>query len=200
MNLDQSLFLAIFSLARRWEFLDALGIFLAEFGVWILFLAVAGLVVYQIKKARPGRGLLLRAALRPLLSIILITFSAWFLAEVLKEIFVSLRPGLALGIAPLTDSKLTGGLPSGHTTAMFALLASFWIWLRRQESSRAMPAMLGLLFGFALVSALARIFIGLHFPSDILAGVILGAALPLAVRFFQNSLFFEKGQNQPKNT
>jgi undecaprenyl-diphosphatase len=200
MNLDQSLFLVIFSLTRRWEILDALGVFLAEFGVWILFLVVAGLVIYQIKKARQRRGSLLEAAVRPLLSIFLIVFSAWFLAEVLKEIFISLRPELALGIAPLTDGKLTGGLPSGHTTAMFALLTSFWIWLRRQRPSGTMSAILGLLFAFALVSALARIFIGIHFPSDILAGVILGVALPLAVRFFQNSLFFEKGQNQTKNT
>lgn len=57
--------------------------------------------------------------------------------------------------------------PSGHTLHAFAfalLLSAFH------------PALAPLLWGFAVLVGLARIVLGLHFPSDVLMGALIGTA------------------------
>ncbi|KQY88877.1 phosphatase PAP2 family protein [Pelomonas sp. Root1444] len=63
--------------------------------------------------------------------------------------------------------------PSGHTLHVFAfamLLASFH------------PALAPLLWGFAALVGLSRVVLGLHFPSDVLFGALLGTATASLVR------------------
>lgn len=66
--------------------------------------------------------------------------------------------------APLDEYSF----PSGHTlhAVSFALIAVFHY-----------PALRWLLLPFALLVALSRIVLGLHYPSDVLAGALLGAAV-----------------------
>ena len=61
--------------------------------------------------------------------------------------------------------------PSGHTMTAFsiALVVSYFY-----------PSLEGLLFFLALSIALSRIVLGMHFLSDVLAGVVMGVALGCA--------------------
>lgn len=57
--------------------------------------------------------------------------------------------------------------PSGHTLHAFAfalMLSAFH------------PALAPLLWGFAALVGLARVVLGLHFPSDVLVGAVIGTA------------------------
>ena len=66
--------------------------------------------------------------------------------------------------------------PSGHTLHAFAfamLLAAFH------------PALAPLLWGFAALVGLSRVVLGLHFPSDVLFGALLGTATASLVRLVQ---------------
>jgi undecaprenyl-diphosphatase len=58
--------------------------------------------------------------------------------------------------------------PSGHTMSAFsiALVVSFFY-----------PSLEGVLFFLALSIAVSRVVLGMHFLSDVLAGVVLGVAL-----------------------
>lgn len=60
--------------------------------------------------------------------------------------------------------------PSGH--AQNAMV--FWGWLGRRPPWRKRPALLGLV---VLGISLSRIYMGLHFPADILGGWLLGGIL-----------------------
>ena len=61
--------------------------------------------------------------------------------------------------------------PSGHTmhAAAFSIVAVSYY-----------PALLWLVAPFAVLVALSRPVLGLHYPSDVLAGAVLGAAIALA--------------------
>jgi undecaprenyl-diphosphatase len=74
-------------------------------------------------------------------------------------------------VAPLDEYSF----PSGHTlhAVSFSIVAVYYY-----------PALIWLLGPFTLLVALSRMVLGLHYPSDVLAGALLGAALAtLTLRF-----------------
>lgn len=98
--------------------------------------------------------------------IITIIISDQLNSSVLKEIFSRIRPCRSLdGVRLLVDCG--GGLsfPSSHAVNNFAaatVISNFyhkqkWYW-----------------FAFAFLVAFSRTYVGVHYPSDILAGSILG--------------------------
>jgi membrane-associated phospholipid phosphatase len=78
-----------------------------------------------------------------------------------------------LGLSPAhIEHGARAALPSTHATVMFTM--AFMFMLR--------PALRGagwLLCGVALATAWARIYVGVHFPRDIAAGLLLGGVLAL---------------------
>ncbi len=76
-------------------------------------------------------------------------------------------PAVALGAAPLDAFSF----PSGHTlhAVAFALVAASYY-----------PALAGPLAAFTLLVAASRVVLGLHYPSDVLAGAALGAGIAAA--------------------
>jgi membrane-associated phospholipid phosphatase len=74
-------------------------------------------------------------------------------------------------------SPAFNAFPSGHTSKTFAtygLLAIIWIGASRSLPERAVALLL--LTFIALVVPLGRMTMGVHWPSDVIAGLILGAA------------------------
>lgn len=73
---------------------------------------------------------------------------------------------------PLVGLPGTSSFPSGHSTVAFACAAM----LARTDRRLAIPA-------FALAAAIAwsRVYVGVHYPSDVLAGAVLGVALATAL-------------------
>jgi undecaprenyl-diphosphatase len=70
--------------------------------------------------------------------------------------------------APVLD---TFSFPSGHTlhAAAFTLVACAYY-----------PALAAILVPFTVLTAASRVVLGLHYPSDVLAGAAVGAAVALA--------------------
>ncbi len=65
--------------------------------------------------------------------------------------------------------------PSGHTTASFSLAASL---------SLNMPRFTVYVLLLALIIAISRVYLGVHYPSDVAAGIILGVGSALMVHFY----------------
>ena len=61
--------------------------------------------------------------------------------------------------------------PSSHSTSSFAAARAY---------GKLLPS--GPLYGAAVAMALSRLYLGVHYPSDIAAGAVLGTALGSAVR------------------
>jgi membrane-associated phospholipid phosphatase len=75
------------------------------------------------------------------------------------------RPELP-GLEPLTPTVTRLSFPSAHATTSFAAARAY---------GALMPATP--LYAVALLLALSRIYLGVHYPSDILAGALLGTGL-----------------------
>jgi membrane-associated phospholipid phosphatase len=78
------------------------------------------------------------------------------------------RPVLE-GLPPLGGAPSSLSFPSAHSTSSFAAATA----MTRIESEAAV------LFALAALIAVGRPYLGMHYPSDVLAGVVLGVALGL---------------------
>lgn len=75
----------------------------------------------------------------------------------------TLRPEMAL----LVEAPLDASFPSGHTAASFAAILA----LRASGSPLWKPAL-----ALALVITFSRLYLYVHWPSDVLGGMLVGAA------------------------
>lgn len=102
---------------------------------------------------------------------------AWQLARVIKPLVGRARPDFQPVYEVASDA-----FPSGHAAASAACFGALAYWavlnLRRPWSVVAWA-------GAALIVALVgvtRVYLGVHWPTDVIAGWVLGAAWVLAVR------------------
>jgi undecaprenyl-diphosphatase len=90
---------------------------------------------------------------------------------VLKEAIGRPRPFETLpGADPLLAYTLGDSFPSGHAATSFAGAVVLSLFFRRLA-----PALIGL----ATAIAFSRVYVGVHYPGDVLAGAALGAAWAL---------------------
>jgi undecaprenyl-diphosphatase len=150
---------------------------------WIL---IPSFVLLLLSAA--GAGLMRERPLRPALLELTSLFGFIFVGVGLPSLVSNLakrvvgrgRPDVFDQVGSLAFHPFAGnfdfeGFPSGHTTTAFALavvlgfLAPRWFWL-------------GLVYAVSI--AASRIIVGAHYPTDVMAGAILGTLGAYAVRNF----------------
>ena len=115
-----------------------------------------------------------------LLVIPLIFLSDQLSAHVLKPLFARPRPCVTLSnVHLLVGLKTSFSFPSAHATNFFALATHFNYFY---------PKYRWIYFGAAFFVALSRVSVGVHYPLDIIAGGILGAACALFVIFIWRTI------------
>jgi undecaprenyl-diphosphatase len=138
------------------SFLDSIFLFITHLGdkgmLWILL----GLCLCFSKKHRKA-GLCMLLAL--LISFIICNLS-------LKPLVARIRPYEYVGDINLLVNKPSDfSFPSGHSSSSFA--AAFGLWLSNKKWGRVCLIIAGMI-------AFSRLYLFVHFPSDVLAGIILG--------------------------
>ncbi len=159
------LFNFIHQLAGQNQFLDGVGIFTAE---WLpYFLALAGLVfLWRLRGWRQRIFGAVEIGLAVLLS-------RGILTEIIRHFYAHPRPFAALGFTPLIQES-GNSFPSGHMTGLFAfavvvyLLNRKWGWW---------------FFALSFLVGIARIYVGVHWPYDILGGIVIGILSGLLVHW-----------------
>jgi membrane-associated phospholipid phosphatase len=108
-------------------------------------------------------------------------WESWLICALLGPIAIGLNYGIKLavkrprpvleGLPPLGGAPSSLSFPSAHATSSFAVATAM---------VRVDPAMAGA-FVVAVALALGRPYLGMHYPSDVLAGAFIGVALGLIV-------------------
>ena len=113
---------------------------------------------------------------------IVISCCAFFLAEwveaVVKNAVARVRPCTAIeGIRLIAGCPKSYSLPSGHAITSFACAVPLYILSREymMMSWRIYPLILASLIAFS------RMYLGVHYPTDVLAGALLGTLIGVAL-------------------
>ena len=100
-------------------------------------------------------------------------FTTFLLNNFLKGIFNLPRPIGEEGIITLREHTATGSsFPSGHTQAATTALTSGALIIKKKPFT-TFAVILSLLIG------LSRLYLGVHYPKDVLVGLILGIAIAI---------------------
>jgi len=102
----------------------------------------------------------------------------WAFAALIGPVAIGLNFGIKLivkrprpsleGLPPLGGAPSSLSFPSAHATASFAAATAM---------SRFAPELKLALFGAAAVMAVTRPYLGMHYPSDVAAGAMLGTIM-----------------------
>src|SRR3989338_3027493 len=178
MVIDSYIFEFINSFAGKWQFLDLLGIFFAKYFEYFLLFA---LVIFLVKDFKKYWKMVTGAVL-----------VAFFVRFVLVEIFYWLhfraRPFANGYIKSLIDyDPEKTAFPSGQASFYFALSTIIYGYNKKA----------GILFFIgSFLIVLARVFVGLHWPSDILAGAILGIIMGIILNKLFKKILLKKHLDQ----
>lgn len=155
------LFLFFHNLAYRSEFLDSMIVF---FAVYFPFLVAIGTIIFMLTNRIPP--------LRVLLS----SIGAFLLAEIIKNIMRIPRPFEYFESVQGLFTEAGFAFPSQHTM-FFAALAGAVFFVNRKAGY--------VLFACSVLIGIARVAAGVHYPLDVLGGLLLG----LVVAFLVNKVY-----------
>jgi len=162
MYFNLKIFEAINGLANQSKILDALAIFLAEYLPYLLMLLLLSFLFWPKKDRSKNRAMVL-------VSVIAALVARLAVKNIILLFYSSPRPFISLPSANKLISASSAenwqSFPSGHTILFFALSAVIYSFNRK----------VGIFFFFcSALMGTARVFVGVHWPSDILAGAVLG--------------------------
>ncbi len=155
-SLDLLLFQWIHSFVGVSSVLDWCAFVVAEYLPYVAALFVVLLIAQEKRwKDRIHSSLVLAFAL---------LLSKGFIVEIIHYFYARPRPFLALGFTPMFPES-SNSFPSSHATVLIAL-AVFAYTLNKKAGY--------LMFVFALLNGVARVYAGVHWPLDILGGFTVG--------------------------
>ncbi|HPV70382.1 MAG TPA: phosphatase PAP2 family protein [Candidatus Magasanikbacteria bacterium] len=164
-QLDYRLMRLINGWAKHYKLLDYFGVFCAVYLIWIMVALALSLFFYIPKNIN---------RLKYLFVLLASSVGAYLISAVFGFIYGRARPFVGFnGLNQLIATSFSHkSFPSSHSTLAFALAFSVLFFNRP----------LGILMLIlAILVAWGRVFVGVHYPMDILGGAILGGLVSLVV-------------------
>lgn len=147
----------------RFPLMNAFMVFITRLGdsglIWILI----GLVLLFPKKTRRGA----------IDALVCLSVAVLINDFVIKDIVLRPRPYVSIGsLSILVEPLSSYSFPSGHTGSSFAMALALTLEFGRRGALAYIPAVL---------IAFSRCYVGVHYPSDVIAGAFVGTLVSLGV-------------------
>ena len=122
--------------------------------------------------------------------------AALFIANVavyfLKIIIAEPRPFLVLpNVDLLVAENEIYSFPSGHSASSFAVMIVIGLMYKLNLKGKTYRLIYPLL-AFASVIAFSRVYIGVHYPLDVVVGALIGVLSALLVLIFEDNKYLHK--------
>jgi undecaprenyl-diphosphatase len=160
-QLDYQWFQAINHLADK---VPALNPLMAFFAVNLDYLFYLGVVVYWFARTPENR--------RMVVNTLLSAAAALGTNGIIGAIYHRDRPFVAHHVIQLVNHDASASFPSNHAAAAFAVATSIWIWRRKDG---------WVWFVLAALIGFSRIWCGVHYPTDIVGGAVLGILIAVVI-------------------
>ncbi|MBI2123950.1 MAG: phosphatase PAP2 family protein [Candidatus Wildermuthbacteria bacterium] len=138
------------------------------FATYAGYLLMGGLLVFLLRGWKKHIVLVLQMIVAAILSRGVIT-------EAIRLVWHRARPFVEQNFVPIIPHANSASFPSGHATFFFAVGTVLYLYNKK--------AGMAFLLGSALIG-IARVLAGVHWPSDIVWGALIGVACGLAVSKF----------------
>ncbi len=167
--LDEKFFLYIYKLGGHYSAIDNAIVFFAEWFPYLIVLILFFVIFKYVRNSSEREILLSKILASVALAFLTVTQIFW-------RFYLRPRPYIQNNLKPLI-METAHSFPSGHASFFFALSFSVYFYNKKW----------GILFlAMSVIMCLARVAAGVHFPSDILAGFVLGFLISFAVfKFFK---------------
>lgn len=174
-QLDKTLFLYINHLPHN-IYSDAIFTFFSGIGTWGVIWLVIGIVLFIWEEIEDKKGLIA--------IIIAVLVSLIFIDGGVKNVIKRPRPQFSVAqTIVVADNRDSYSFPSGHTTLA---IAGAYILAREHKKWAKLYYLLAILIAFS------RIYLGKHYPLDVLGGVFIGLIIGYlslkTVKFFCKNL------------
>ncbi|MDO8551304.1 MAG: phosphatase PAP2 family protein [bacterium] len=143
------------SFAARSNITDDIIVFFADY---LGYLIVAALILFLLQNFKKNWPLVSQS----LISAVIARFG---ITELIRLLWLRPRPFTELELNIISTHEPTGSFPSGHAAFFFAIAAIIYFYNKKAGSW---------LFFTAFLIGLARVVAGLHWPSDIIGGAVVG--------------------------
>jgi undecaprenyl-diphosphatase len=160
-HLDYFVFQSINHLAVTDKFLNPLMELVAEKAEYLFFAAI---LFYWFFQKSQNRKMVVEACLSACVAL--------GINVLIGMLFYRDRPFVAHHVNWLIPHVKNASFPSDHATAAFVIATAIWIWRKRD----------GWIWLFLAAGiALSRVWTGVHYPLDVIAGMIIGVGTALAI-------------------
>ncbi len=155
----------------RNDFLDVIMKAITRLGngglIWIVF----ALLLLMFKKYRYAG---VASAISLILTLITVNFGV-------KNIVARVRPYEVIeGLTRIVEKQSDFSFPSGHSAHAFAVAVVIFIMLPKKFG---VPALV-----LAFLMAFSRLYVGVHYPTDVIAGIAIGTVIALVSVFIAKKI------------
>ncbi|HHY72191.1 MAG TPA: undecaprenyl-diphosphatase [Bacillus bacterium] len=161
--MDEKVFWAINRMSGRSSLLDKLMVLISN---KIRYLYIFILIIMWFKK-RTYKKTVIDAVISACITLII--------NILIKFFYFKPRPFIRRRVGILLPSKKDSSFPSKHTLLVFAISTTFFFYQRVLGS---------IILGVSFLTGLSRIWVGHHYPSDIIGSAILGSFTSLFIHKF----------------
>jgi membrane-associated phospholipid phosphatase len=138
------------------------------------------MIVQGINRKKAGKRPYLTAAIWTIAISCCAVYGADLVENSVKDLVARLRPCRAIeGLRLILPCPKSYSMPSGHAIGSFAFALPLWNLSREYITVawRLYPVVLAAMIAFS------RLYLGVHYPTDVLAGALMGALIGLVLSF-----------------